>query len=255
MKAHEILKEHFERKKRAGYSLRALARDLGVSPAFVSNVFAAKKKVPLKLAEKLVRILDIDKETALEIRRQLLPPDDKSSSVYKSPASSTNWKVTSKKGLSALKQWYYLAAMECTLLEDYDGSAEYISRRLEVPLPSIRVALKDLVSLGLLIEKDGRVQKPSRRLRFSSSESQQEIRNFHRQMLRRADEELGNSSPEAFEKRLITGLTITADPARLAVAKKMLSDSLHEIANYLSSSSPGEVYHLSAQLVPLTKKP
>ena len=70
-------------------------------------------------------------------------------------------------------------------------------------------------------------------LRLASAKSQPEIRNFHKQMLKRAEEELKKTSPEDFERRLITGITITADPDKIEVAKKMLSDALHEIANLL----------------------
>ena len=255
MKAHEILKDHFERKKRKGYSLRALARDLGVSPAFVSNVFSGKKKAPLKLVQKAAKVLDLDSVTVLEIRRQLQEHDPFADApAAKKAGAQTRWKPVSRKGLSALRHWYYLAAMEATSCKGFDGSAAYIARRLGLPPSTVEVTLRDLVALGLLEEKDGKVRKPTRHLDIASAESKAEIRSFHRQHLRLADTELENPDPAAFDRRLITGITVTADRARIEVAKKMLADALYEIGNYLSEGEPNEVYHLGAQLVPLTKK-
>lgn len=252
MKAHEILKEHFERKKRKGYSLRALARDLGVSPAFVSNVFSGKKKPPLKLVQKAAKVLDIDSVAVLEIRRQL--QGEESVAPIPGKGSGTRWKPASKKSLSALRHWYYLAALETTLCKDFDGTAAYIARRLALPPSTVEITLRDLVALGLLEEKEGKVRKPTKHLDIASAESKAEIRGFHRQHLRLADTELENPDPAAFERRLVTGITVTADRKRIDVAKKMLADALFDIANYLSEGEPNEVYHLGAQLMPLTKR-
>ena len=249
MKANEILRHHFERRKRGGYSLRALARDLEVSPAFVSNVFSGKKKIPAKMIARAAKILDIDSETVLEIRRQVEP----GAAVFKAPSASAAWKVGAKKNLSSLRQWFYVAIMELTCCADFDGSIATLARRLKLSRTTVEIAVRELTALGLLIEKNGRIVKNEAYLRLASATSAPEIRNFHRQMLKKAEEELAGA--EGFEQRLITGITVTADPQRLAVAKKMLSDALHDIANYLSDGGEAtEVYHVGAQLFPLTKE-
>jgi len=67
----------FRRKKAVhpGYSLRALARDLGVSPAFVSNVFSGKRKPPRDRLEKLCYSLELDVlEKEVVIKALVLDP-------------------------------------------------------------------------------------------------------------------------------------------------------------------------------------
>ena len=73
-------------------------------------------------------------------------------------------------------------------------------------------------------------------------------------MLKRADEELDRTSASAFDRRLIMGITFSANAEKIAVAKKMLADALHEIAGFLMEGEGNEVYHLAAQLFPLTDR-
>jgi Domain of unknown function (DUF4423) len=91
-------------------------------------------------------------------------------------------------------------------------------------------------------------------LRMASAQSRSEIRNFHRQMLKKAGDELNRTDAAAFERRLITGITTTANVESIAIAKKMLSDAIHEIATFLSSADGDEVYQIAVQLFPLTKQ-
>lgn len=253
MQALELLNSYYRKKKLRGYSLRALARDLKVSPAFVSNILKGKKKVPPALIPELSRRLDIDSETALEITRQLSPQTVSVKSSFKSPTASNHWEAEDKKSLSALRQWFYVAILELITCSDFDGSSKMISRRLGLSLASVEVAVRELQALGLLTIKSGKIHKTKKHIKISSAKSIQEIRGFHRQMLKKADEELSETSPEAFERRLIAGITISADPAKIQIAKKMLSDALHEVANFLSEEPGSEVYHLAGQLFPITK--
>jgi transcriptional regulator with XRE-family HTH domain len=253
MTANEIVREHFERKRRSGYSMRSLARDLGVSPTFVSNLFRSKKKVPIALVPKLARLLDIDSETVTEIRRLLLPQEILQGGVFKNPQATMDFMVSDRQSVSAIKQWFYIPIMELSCCIDYDGSPAYLARRLELSLPTVEVALRELCRAGLMQENEGKFFKTTNRLRMASAHSRSEIRNFHRQMLKKAGDELNNTDAAAFERRLITGITTTANAESIAIAKKMLSDAIHEIATFLSSADGDEVYQIAVQLFPLTK--
>lgn len=249
-----ILNKHFQKKKKTGYSMRALARDLDISPAFVSSLFSGKKKLPLKMVKSICKRLDIDSETALEIQKKLLPASaalmyatfDKENATYK-------WQEADKRTLSALRQWFYVAILELVTCKSYDGTVAYIARRLKLSTTSVEVAIRELQALGLISLQEGQYLKSTQHLKISVSKSIHEIRNFHRQMLRKAEEELKDVNDEDYEKRLIMGITVSASVEKIAIAKKMLSDSLHEIANFLSDDKGDEVYHLAGQLFSLTK--
>lgn len=250
MKAHEILRNHFEKKKKVkGYSLRALARDLAVSAPFISNVLAGKKGIPLAKLATLARLLDIDPQTLQEIKSQLVGAKTPSA-----PGPISSWEPSEKKHLSALRQWYYIALLEMTSCEGFKNDPKEIAAKLGVSHQSVEVALRELVSMGLLEQKKGTLRKTTDHLRLGSLQALEDVRSFHRQMLGKAEKELHKTEAADFEQRLITGITVTASPEKIAVAKQMLSDSLHQIANFLIEEKGSEVYHLSGQLFPLTKR-
>jgi hypothetical protein len=53
---------------------------------------------------------------------------------------------------------------------------------------------------------------------------------------------------ESFERRLITGISIAANPENLDRARDILLAALHEVASVLSEGECTELYHLNAQL-------
>lgn len=259
MSSIEILESFFDRKKASqpGYSLRAFARDLGVSPAFASLVMKGKKRLPLRLVDRAVRVLDVDMESAYKLKQEYVPEEILRSHRLLDRQFMNNhadWVLQERQKLKALRHWFYIAILDLTTCADYDGTVEQIARRLGLALPTVEVALRELVELGLLVEKDGRLVKTTKDMRLAASQSQADIRRFHSQLLDKAKEEMSEkTSSEDFSRRLITGITIAANPEKIEAAKKMLSECLHEIAVLLKDGHSTEVYHLSAQLFPLTQ--
>jgi len=204
------------------------------------------------MLSRMLKLLDVDSETAQDLTRVFLekvtlpqPPIGE---------NSQKWQIEGSGGFAILAKWYYLAIMEFLSTKLYDGSSGSIASNLGLSNYSVETALRQMLAQGLLVEKDGRLRKSKRYLRLASAHSKQEVRAFHKQMLAKATEELDKAHEHDFQRRLIFGITVTADAAKLAEAKKMLSDSLHQIAAYLSESQGEEVYHLSAQLFPLSRK-
>jgi transcriptional regulator of met regulon len=114
--------------------------------------------------------------------------------------------------------------------------------------------VNELLNLGLLSETAGKLKKAEDKLRITSSKPNPLIRKFHEEMLLRSVDLLRHSTTEEdLRRRLISGITITADPTKVQEAKRKLNDFLYELANELLSEPGSEVYHLAAQLFPLTK--
>lgn len=257
---HAILKKHFEKRKSEdrAFSLRAVSQRLGVSPAHLSRVLSGQKPPSYALLLKLGRALDVDAETMTALRSAHSHHLDDATVVRRGPAEAAadreSWDLAEKETFSVLRQWFYLAILEFTTLKSFDGTAGSIARRLGVGPGAAEVALKELQSLGLLTEKNGRLRKAKKHLRWSTnSKFLPDVRRFHSQMLKKADETLTTrTADEDFARRLITGITITADTAKIQTAKEKLSAFLHELARELGDGEGTDVYHLSAQLFPLT---
>jgi uncharacterized protein (TIGR02147 family) len=259
---HAILKKHFDKRRSEGrgVSLRSIAERLEISHSFLSRVFAGKKPVSYALLVKLGRALDIDSETMSSLKSSPADYVGDAKVVRRGRADNESavnaWELADKESFSALRQWFYLAVLEFTTLEEFDGSAAMIASRLGVALPSVEIAMRELARLGLLEEVEGVLRKTKKQLRWSSSAKHMaDVRRFHGQMLKKAEEALvSQTSEDDFARRLITGITVTASPAKIEAAKRRLADCLHEIAADLASDDGTDVYHLSTQLFPLTKR-
>lgn len=252
MKTHLALRMYFERKKKAtpGFSLRSLAGRLEISASFLSRVLSGKKPIPADLLAPLARALDVEPELLAGLESEL----KEQSQMEKVTAEIEDWSISEKTASQVLRNWYNVPILELITLSNYDGSAEQIARRLGLSLATTEVALRELTSHGLVQVVDGRYAKSHHKLRVTSSKSIAPIRNFHDQMLERSQQELRNSiTDEDFNRRLITGITISADPEMIQDAKRRLAEFLHELANDLVARPGSEVYHLAAQLFPLSK--
>jgi uncharacterized protein (TIGR02147 family) len=260
VQTHLLLRKYFERKKKTspGASLRLLAKRLELSPSFLSRILSGKKPVPYEILVKLASLLEIEPEVFAGLKEAHLVSLSSGKFPRKGKAeietALEEWELTSQKSLALLKQWYYLPILEFTNTTTYDGTPLSISRALRLPLPVVDNAVQTLLDQGLLVRKNGVYTKAKRKLRWGSGKLASEVRNFHDQMMEKAQLELRESiSVEDFEGRLITGITFTASPEEIAQAKKKLAEFIHELANQLTQSKGSAVYHLSAQLFPLTK--
>lgn len=264
MQTHELLQKYFQKKKQSspGYSLRVLSRQMDLSPSFLSRLLSGKKPLPYGTLLKFGKCLDIEPELFHKIKSAHLASTEveqiprRGHAQVQTPVEE--WDLVRKTEFAALRRWYYLSILEFTTLPEFDGSTAQVAERLKMSVPVATQAMKDLAEWGLLTEHDGRLRKRTPKLRWTSASSIEDIRIFHAEMLERALTELkSKTSQKDFERRLITGITLTAPEAKIQWAKERLAECLHEIANELSQNegeTSDEVYHLSAQLFPMTSR-
>lgn len=262
MKSHQILKQYFDRKKELNraYSLRALARDLRVSASYLSEVFSGQKKISARILKKLEKPLDLDEQTVVSLRKMMLIESLPDQSLMKEFSNSSKaeavqtFKPLSSKKYSLLHKWYYVAVLDLMTCHGFRSDVQWISRKLGLLASETIEALEVLERLELIEFKDAVYQKKSNQVRIGAATSQLEIRKFHQQMITKSLNELQYKTQESdFQRRLIAGITLSADPRKIKKAKKKLNDTLHEIAQDLIDGECTEVYQLNFQFFPLTK--
>lgn len=260
METHLILKKYFEQKKRfaAGYSLRSVARRLKVSPSFLSRVLNGQRPVPYAMLLRLEKILDIAPEVfaglkaahQVDVEGAAAPARGK----RKVETAFESWEMASEESVRILREWHYLPLLQAASLKNFDGQIATLARRLGLRVNVAQRACVELVELGLMVKTGETYSSANKKLRWDSAKSVSEVRRFHHQMLERAQFELTRpQTPKDFSRRLITGITLSTSPQKIQAAKKRLAECLHEIANDLIPEDGGtEVFHLAAQLIPLT---
>ncbi|MEO0335249.1 MAG: DUF4423 domain-containing protein, partial [Pseudomonadota bacterium] len=166
-----------------------------------------------------------------------------------------SWDLPDSATMRILRNWYYLPVLEFTSLKRFDGTAADIAQGLGLALESVEVALKELRDFGLVEKKvDGLWRKTSKKLRWSSSVPSQEIGQFHKNMMEKAKDHLSSKKQSDYEKRLITGVTLTVSPSKVNYAKSRINEFLHQLSNDLIEEDDpnAQVYHLASQFFPVS---
>lgn len=260
MRLAPLLRRFWQKKKseRKGFSIRVAARHVKIAPSVLSEILNGKRLPNPDALDKLLRLLDVEAERVVEAR--MLLAFDKG--LVLSGTSAENrvignldrWSLQGIKNVSYLRHWFYPAVLECTLLKNYDGTATFIANTLAINVTSVEIAMRELLACGLLIADDSATMRKNEEwIRFAASTSKEDIRSFHNQMLIQAQLCLKETDDEAFAKRLISGITISGSQAQIEWAKARLAQCLHEIANELSVGDADCIYHLAAQLFPLSQ--
>jgi uncharacterized protein (TIGR02147 family) len=236
-----LLQELTARKNRnASYSLRAFARDLGVSPAALSQYLLRKR--------------ELSKKNRLQIadRMKLSPLEQKAfESSTKERIEIESHELMSEDTFRLISDWVCIATINLARLSDNQAKPAWISKRLAVSETEAQDALKRLLRLRLIQIKNGRMIRTSRPFVTTTDVPSEAIKKFHMGVLRKAEEALLDLP---VEERDITAITMPTDPSKLDEAKKILKRTRRRIADLVSSDDAKEVYVLSIQLFPVSRK-
>jgi len=229
----EVLSERCSRNPQ--YSLRAFARDLGVSAAFLSQVFHGRKKLSPKRAAAFAALLGI-KKTALD--------DVFSLELEK---------------FKLLSQWHHFAILDLTYLKSFRPDFKWIARTLGINPVEARTAVSRLVRLGLLdIKGSGRSArwtKTSAKIVVPANRPDPATREFHSQMIEKAQKVLMKTAQSDYDSRLVAGTTMAVNSARIKEARERMNRFRREMLDFLTEGECDELYQFNMQFFMLTKKP
>lgn len=243
-------------------SLRAVSRRHGFgSVATLSMILAGQRKITAEVADKLVDILKLKGARrkyflALTERARTTDPEkrarlEETLFFFRKMATcrELDWKQ-----YEFLSQWYFVALFVLVGLPGFSRDAVSLARRLGrgVTAKQVEHALSTMLSLGLLVEKDGTLRQAEGPVLKTGEDVQHlSVRQFHRQVLRKASEAI--ELPR--ERREFTGLTFACAPSQLPKLKEKIRQFREEIDHFAESlPEKEEVYQLSLQLFPLTRK-
>ncbi len=245
------------------YSARAMARDLTVSPAFLSQIMSGTRALSeeraVDLADKirwsvqkrrvfvkLVRLeTTTDERLKREIQREIARTVGRKRSVLKS-----KFHDLSHDEFKIVADWFHFAIVEladvCTLKDD----SALVGSRLGISNITAMQAIERLVRVGLLAREDGLLMKSRRNHRMSSVGSAA-IRQFHKDHLKKASVAI---EEQKIETRDFTGTSFAIDPKKLPRAKALIRRFHSDLGELLETGAKTAVYHLSIQLYRLDQE-
>jgi len=242
------------------YSLRAMARDIGVSPAQLSLVIRGQKNLSQQSAFRIANKLTMKPRESdyfcLLVEYETAKTEEKKRSILKKLQvihSTRSVRDLSADAFKVISDWYHIPIIEMTELDDFEFNAESVSERLGITPFEATTAILRLERLDLIkLDETGNYKKKHLDTIVKAPNSHIALRNLHRQMLAKAVTALEEQDPS---KRFVGSETLSIDVSQIPDAKRMLSEFLNRMVMFFSEGTKKtETYHLSLQFFGLTLK-
>jgi len=260
-----MIGDEFSRRKSKNprYSLRAFSRFLQIAPTPLSEILAGKRDISLKIANRIVGAMKLEHtEKNLFLRsvaeskqnRGMRRIDHRLKEILSNKSSSyADRRPIDFDEFQVVSEWYHLAIIEMTRLDDFKLDHEWISNRLGIPAPVAWDALQRLVRLGLLVQENGTVTTNA--LHYETADKKRTSlahRNHQRQLLEKSIECL---ETVPFDRRIHSSICFAIDPSRVPEAKQLCEEFLDRMSDLLEKNTAKiEVYQFQVSLFPMTSR-
>lgn len=229
--------------KNSKYSLRAFARDLGISPGRVSEMLHGRRLPGRDLTLRISRSLKLSESETEDIfrliRRQKLAFREK---------GGARQLLADEYALVADLECYGLLMLMGT--EGFRSDVDWLAKRLNISTTRVQNILDRLERLQLIGRRGAGYERLQHRVTSSHEVPSDVVKESHVNVLKHAMDSIYSVD---LARRDITSITIPADPDKMAQAKEEIRTFRRRMAKLMGAGRPREVYNLNIQLVPMTK--
>ncbi len=256
-----ILKLHYEirNRKNRSYSLRAFARDLGLTSSRLTEVLQGKQGLSGKWAAQIADRLQLSHEEKQEFCD--LVDAQHSRSILKrnlaqerlSQFNKIVIKPLAEDAFRLIADWYHYAILELTYLKDFSSDSTWIAKKLKITKEEAEEAVMRLERLNLIIRTADGSFKPSKHMTTTTDGvSSVAIRKFHDQIIQKALWSLHN---QTVEQRNITNMMFAINKEDLPWAESVIRDFRRTFSKKIESNplKKDSVYCLAIQLIPVSE--
>jgi uncharacterized protein (TIGR02147 family) len=259
---HDLINEEFEKRKQinSAYSLRAFARDLGISAPRLSQILNKKQGLSLNAAQNLAQKLKLnelqktwfcDSVGSLHARGFNQRSDFKNKfQQYKN--LSKIYTELQLEYFKVISDWYHFAILELTYHKEFKSDADWISKSLGVEVELVREAISRMKTLELLKEENGKLVDVFKFLAVGNDVPSIAHKKFNSQLIKKALEAMFEQD---VNNREYSSNIIAFNKEELPVLKEKLRKFRRELDHDIGSSKEkNAVYCLSIQFFELTKE-
>lgn len=242
----EILKDIYEDRKTRNrkYSMRAFARDLGISPGRLSEMLTGQNIPGPRLTQRLVTALKMTPEQS----QGLVGVVQNQKKTKRETGGALQLKTDEFAVIANREHFSLLCLMETS---NFKSDIDWMSKRLGISKAAVSEALDRLERLGLVKQSRGIYKSTHKDLTTSHDIPSEAIQQYHRQGLNHATQSLLEDPPDF---RDITSIEMPADIRKLKEVKNHIRDFRRKMAKLLEDGEQTEVYRLNIQLVPVTSR-
>ncbi len=251
-----LLVEELNRRQRLNsrYSQRAFARNLGMSAGELSEVLRGRRSLSLKSALKVAKSLGFNTTetkhllhlTQLE-KSQALGAEGMIADVH----LGLEKQEMSLEVFEMVSDWSCFAILNLADCQDFRFDEKWIAKRLGIQASMVHVSLQRLERVGLVKVQNGRRVIDKEYVFAPSGIPSGAIKNYHREILKKAIEAL---DLQKLEEREISGLGMAIDPEDLESMRKDIQEFQDQmVAKYAKTKKGKEVYQLEVSFFRMTK--
>ncbi len=240
-------------------SLRAIARDIGISQSYLSEVLKGKKTISLNRASELAKGLRLSRKETKEFRLLAQLEHVKDPQV-RGELLDEMFKAKNKKPpfdlsidqFKAIADWYHFAIRSLFDLDNFEVTPASIAKKLSINVTVAEAALERLLKLGVLVKNEfGEIEKNQEELVYKSDAPNKALRAYHGQMLDKAKISLNEQSPQ---EKFVGSETLAFNQDKLEEANEIIEEFMDKMKS-LAEKTPikKDVYHLGVQFFNLTR--
>lgn len=247
----KLLNDTFESrsKKNARYSLRAFARDIGISASHLVRVLASQKNLSIESARRIQKKLDltpIRSNQFIQSVRESQDQTDESSNRITLERS----RAIDPEDFQKISDWFYLAILELTEIDGYVANELNVSRSLSIPVKLAQSALDRLEEMKFLKKTSNGYKKVNSWVHTGGRDKTNLALRLHQKsLLFKAAENL-DSIP--LEERANFGSMYAIDPNQIGEAKELINQFLLDLEKLLAGKKRTRVYTAGIFLTPLS---
>ena len=243
------------------YSLRAFARDLGLTPSRVSEILSGKQRLSAEKAAAISQALNLTtREQEIFVLQAAASASRSRQSRRQAQAALAKLVLEhpvsplSEDQFHVISDWYHFAILELMQTDGFRSEPDWIAGRLGVTMAQAQTAIERLVRLGLVRQIGMRLVSTDVQLETTRDLPSEAIRRFNQQVLDQAKRAVLHQS---VQERDISTLTVAIHPDDIEDIKdflrkkrRLLNRKLYEKSK---SKKPTEVYVLATQFFRLTQ--
>ncbi len=239
-------------------SIRNMAKKIGFSHTFLSLVINKKKHLSrttahsvadyLSLSSKeydiFLNLVEINTARSLKHREKIfnrLIEQKLQINAFQLPLSI----------FSLMYKWYYLAILELTKLKDLIIDSNTVAKNLGITKTESKLAIDRLISLGLLKKENNRLVKVHKITNSESVTPNEDIRNYHKDILHKTIDTIDNQS---IEDRYLSSMTVAISKEDLPQLKEMVDEFKMKVSCFLNKNeNKNSVYQINFQAFELSQ--
>ena len=237
------------RGNRRGFSLRAYARFLQLSPATLSQILSGKRPLSRQTAEKVSRRLKLNPASMKMLLDGVLSNEQIKKTLKH---QRTRYEPLEMETFEAIADWYHLAILSLIRIKKFSDDPRQIASYLGISKAEARRAIARLKKLNLIQMNSGKFERTKSKFTISSEIGSVAIREFHKQIIAKSQQSLQN---DPVHQRDFGAIVIPIDSQLVQKAKEKIQKFRRELEAYLEKNSRDkkQVYCFSMQLFPISK--